>query len=64
MALVRCITGFTRGGDVVPTGEILDDSHPLVKTTPAEWWEPLNVRAAVEEATAKPGAKRRTTEEK
>ena len=61
MALVRCRTGFIRGEEYVGTGEIFEDSHPLVTSTPAEWWEPLKVRGApVEEATTTPGKKRAT----
>ena len=64
MALVRCRSGFIKGtgdGDqTVVAGEIFDDSHPFVRETPADWWEPLTVRGAVEEATATPGKKRTT----
>lgn len=64
MALVRCRTGFSRGNDFVGVGEVFEDSHPYVTSTPAEWWEPLKVRGVVEEATAVPGKKRATKAEK
>lgn len=64
MALVRCRTSFTKGTktgeETVLAGEVFDDSHELVRGTPAEYWEPLQVRGAVEEATAVPGKKRTT----
>lgn len=60
MALVRCRTGFAKGDDLVFAGDVFDDSHDYVTSTPADWWEPLAVRGAVEEATAVPGKKRTT----
>lgn len=64
MALVRCRTAFTKGTktgeDTVQVGEVFDDSHPYVRSTPEDWWEPLQIRGAVEEATAVPGKKRTT----
>lgn len=64
MALVRCRTSFIRGTEtgeeMVGAGEVFDDSHEIVRKTPAEYWEPLQVRGAVEEATAVPGKKRTT----
>lgn len=45
--------------------EILDADHDIVRNTPAEWWKPLaNREIPVEEATAKPGAKRATAVKK
>lgn len=60
MALVQANTSFFSGTEQVQAGEVFDDSHEIVRKTPAEWWIPLKVRGVVEEATAKPGAKRRT----
>lgn len=64
MALVQAQTGFItkyRGVDeTVVEGEIFDDSHPIVRGTPDEWWKPIAIRfAEVEQATAAPGEKRR-----
>ena len=60
--MVQAIDGFIckyNGEDVtIRAGDILDDTHQIVKTTPADWWRPLKSRFAVEEATAKPGRKR------
>lgn len=60
MALVRCRTPFAKGDDIIGAGEVFEDTHTYVTSTPADWWEPLQVHAAVEEATATPGKKRTT----
>ena len=44
---------------VVRIGDIVDDSHEVVRTTPADWWQPVAMRFRTEEATAAPGAKRK-----
>lgn len=60
--LLRAKTSFfanVKGTEVqVSAGEIFDDSHELVKRTPADWWEPLQVSGQTEQATAAPGEKR------
>jgi hypothetical protein len=64
MALVRCRTSFTKGTptgeETVLAGEVFEDTHWLVVGSPADYWEPLEVRNVVEEATATPGKKRAT----
>ncbi len=60
--MLRAIDGFVINLDgeelAVSAGEIVDEDHELVKRTPAEWWEPLKSRFAVESATAAPGEMR------
>lgn len=43
---------------LVREGDIFDSEHELVKRTPAEWWKAVEVRFAVETATAAPGETR------
>ena len=60
--LVRARTGFIAdvdGADItVKPGEVFDSSHALVKRTPEDWWDPLEVTGQVESATAAPGERR------
>ena len=43
---------------LIRAGDIFDSDHELVKRTPAEWWKSIEVRFAVEAASASPGEKR------
>ncbi len=57
--MLRAVEGFVvniEGTEVtVVAGEIVDADHEIVKRTPAEWWEPLKARFAVESTSAAPG---------
>lgn len=59
---VQATTSFVKavGGreELVHAGDIFDDSHEIVRNTPADWWKPLHVRFEVESATSAPGEKR------
>lgn len=51
MALVRCIINFStsiRGSEEeVHAGDVLDETHELVTSTPAAWWTPVTEGANV-----------------
>lgn len=54
--------GFAGEGYTVAAGEIFSDDHPVVRSTPAEWWFPWKEREInVEQATAAPGEKRKVS---
>lgn len=63
MALVQARNSFKTGvtGEdvIIHAGDIVEDSHPIVRGTPEDYWQPVEARSIVEQATAKPGVKRK-----